>query len=83
MIPLDESGKIVGLDSDANRHFSYVRYNADLSENGLKELGLSHIDSDEVRQMDSVKNMPQLREVGKKVGERQVSIKKHFQHFIS
>ena len=82
MIPLDDSGKILDLKSDASRHFSYLRYNADLSENGLKELGLSHIDSEDVRQMDSVKYMPQLRDVGKVVGGKQVNVKEHFHSFI-
>jgi len=83
LTPVDEKGNVLELNSDANRHFSYMRYNADLSENGLREIGLAHIDSDDVRQMDSVKYMPQLREVGKAVGEKQVNVKAHFQNFIS
>ena len=83
LTPLDEKGNVLELSSDASRHFSYMRYNADLSENGLRELGLAHIDSDDVRQMDSVKYMPQLREVGKAVGQKQVNVKTHFQNFIS
>lgn len=82
MIPLDSEGTMLSLDSDASRHFSYVRYNADLSENGLADLGLAHIESEHVRQMDSVKYMPELREVGKKVGEIQVKVKSHFKNFI-
>lgn len=82
MIPLDKEDKIFDLGSDANRHFSYVRYNADLSENGLEKLKLSHIDSDKVRQMDSVEYMPQLREVGKATGIQQVKVKNHFSHFL-
>jgi predicted acylesterase/phospholipase RssA len=81
MIPLDANNKILSLDNDASRHFSYVRYNADLSEKGLKELGLDHIDSDEIREMDSVKNMPQLREVGRKAAKQQVNMS-HFSSFI-
>jgi uncharacterized protein len=82
MIPLDDTDKILDLGSDANRHFSYVRYNADLTENGLEKLKLSHIDSDNVRQMDSVEYMPQLREVGKATGIQQVKVKNHFSHFL-
>lgn len=82
MIPLDGDDKILDLGSDANRHFSYVRYNANLSEQGLTDLGVGHIDCDEVRQMDSVKYIPQLREVGKAVGEKQVKVKEHLQRFI-
>ena len=67
----------------ANRHFSYVRYNADLSQKGLEDLHLSHIDIDEVRQMDSVKHMKELSAVGKTVGSKQVNVKEHFKHFIT
>ncbi len=81
MVPIDDKGNLLSLDSDAGRHFSYVRYNADLSEKGLESLGLSHIDSDKVREMDSVKYIPQLREVGKAAGKKQVNVNAHFKHF--
>jgi len=48
----------------------------------LEKLDLSHIESDDVRQMDSVKYMSQLREVGKAVGTKQVNVKGHFLHFL-
>ncbi len=83
LTPLDENGNILDLNSDASRHFSYMRYNADLSEKGLQDAGLAHIDSDEVRKMDSVEYMPQLREVGKVVGGKQVKVMEHFKNFIS
>jgi len=82
MIPLDSKGQPLSMDTDANKHFLYARYNADLSALGLKEIGLSHINSDEVREMDSVKNISQLREVGRVVGKKQVIIKEHFKNFI-
>ncbi len=83
MVPLDSDGKPLSYDSSANRHFSYVRYNADVSEKGLQELGLDHIDSDDVRQMDSVKYMPQLREVGRAAGKKQVDVEQHFKSFVN
>jgi hypothetical protein len=82
MIPLDTNGAPLSMQTDANKHFLYARYNADLSSQGLKEIGLNHIDSDEVREMDSVKYIPQLREVGKAVGINQVKVKEHFRNFI-
>ncbi len=82
MIPLDSNDKMLSLDSDAERHFSYVRYNADLSEAGLEALGLTDIDSEDVRKMDSVEFIPQLRRVGNVVGEKQVNVKEHFKNFI-
>ena len=82
MVPLDSEGNVLPLNSDANRHFGYVRYNANLSEGGLNEMGLGHIDSDSVSQMDSVQFMPQLREVGRTTGKTQVKISEHFQNFL-
>ncbi len=82
MIPLDNNGKILPQDSDAARHFSYVRYNADLSVEGLADLKLSDIDSDNIRKMDSVENIALLRKVGEVAGKKQVDVKKHFGKFI-
>ncbi len=81
MVPLDNDGNMQNVESAVPPHFSYVRYNADLSDKGLKDLGLDHIDSDDVRQMDSVQFMPQLREVGKAAGKQQVKMD-HFVSFI-
>lgn len=81
MIPLDNNGNMQEVESAVPPHFSYVRYNADLSDKGLKDMGLEHIDSDDVRQMDSVQFMPQLREVGKAAGKLQVKMD-HFTSFI-
>jgi hypothetical protein len=82
MIPLDSNGQPLSMDTDANKHFLYTRYNADLSDQGLNEIGLNQIDSDEVREMDSVKYMPQLREIGRAVGKNQVKVIEHFKYFI-
>lgn len=83
MIPMDAAGKILGLESDASRHFTYARYNADLSVQGLGRIGLSHIDSDDVRQMDSVKHILQLQEVGQTVGRQQIKVNEHFAAFLN
>lgn len=82
MIPMDEQGHIYPLTQDTNRHFLYVRYNADLSVQGLKDLGLEHINSDHVRQMDSVTYIPLLQEVGQATAKHQVDLK-HFGQFIT
>ncbi len=83
MIPLDANGNMISMETDTNRHFRYVRYNADLSANGLKEMGLGHIDSDEIREMDSVKNIKQLREIGRVCGKNQVDIEQHLAGFLA
>ncbi len=79
LIPKDASNKPIASSVDTNRLFSYIRYNADLSDKGLAGLGLSHIESEDVRQMDSVKYMPQMREVGR-AAAKEVSLD-HFVNF--
>jgi hypothetical protein len=55
------------------RLFRYIRYNVDLSQEGLDDLELPHIKSQDVRQLDSIKFLPQLRQVGK-AAAKQVEI---------
>jgi hypothetical protein len=47
--------------------FTYVRYNAELSREGLNALGLSHISPKDVQRLDSVDHIAQLQEVGRAV----------------
>lgn len=68
-------------DEDTHRDFTYVRYNADLSEKGLKALGLGHLDPDKVQKMDSVKNIKDLQLVGAKTAIEQVNLK-HLGSFV-
>lgn len=82
MIPMDANGNILDLETDANRYFRYMRYNADLSAKGLAELGLAQIDSDEVREMDAVKNIQKLREIGRATANHQVAVHNHFTGFL-
>ncbi len=65
-----------------DRDFTYIRYDADLSEQGLKSLGLGHLDAEKVRKMDSVKHIKELRLVGSKTAIRQVDLK-HFGTFAT
>ena len=44
--------------------FTYVRYNAELTEKGLKELGLSGIEPTHVQQLDSTDYIDELKQVG-------------------
>ena len=57
--------------------FTYVRYNAELSRDGLNTLGLSHINPKDVQRLDSVDHMAELREVGRAVAQQKVR-KEHF-----
>ncbi len=80
MVPMDANGNVYDLSVDTKQHFLYARYNADLSEEGLQAMGLGDIDSDQVRQMDSVKHIDDLQTVGK-AAAKQVSMA-HFGSFV-
>ncbi|MGH9874768.1 MAG: patatin-like phospholipase family protein [Pyrinomonadaceae bacterium] len=60
--------------------FTYMRYNADVSREGLDALGLKHIEPSNVQQMDSVDHITELQEVGRTVA-KQVNID-HFAGFL-
>jgi hypothetical protein len=60
--------------------FTYMRYNADLSRDGLDALGLPGIEPRNVQQMDSVAHITELQEVGRAVA-KQVNIE-HFNGFL-
>ena len=67
--PIDrEVGDLIGSSGplpQARKLFTYVRYNAELSTDGLAKLDCSHIDPDSVRRLDAVDSIPALREVGR------------------
>jgi patatin-like phospholipase/acyl hydrolase len=60
--------------------FTYARYNAELSREGLNQLGLPQILPEHVRQMDSVDYIPEMQVVGQKVAEIEVK-PEHFDGF--
>jgi patatin-like phospholipase/acyl hydrolase len=60
--------------------FTYVRYNAELTEEGLKNLGLPGIEPKHVQQLDSTDYITELQQVGKAVA-KQVE-PEHFKGFV-
>lgn len=76
---LDLKGDI-GPGSLEKKFFTYLRYNADLSAEGLAKLGLPDIDPSAVQQMDSVQHLPQLRRVGQALA-KEVDLA-HFAAFL-
>jgi len=62
--------------------FTYMRYNAELSREGLNELGLTNIKPEDVQALDSVDHIVELQEVGRAVADRDVRIE-HFAKFLS
>ena len=55
---------------DVPKLFTYVRYNADLSREGLIKLGCPDIKPEHVQQMDSVKHIAEMRRVGEAAANR-------------
>ena len=60
--------------------FTYMRYNADLTREGLDARGLTHITPRDVQQMDSVDHITELQEVGRAIAE-EINIT-HFEGFL-
>ncbi len=84
-IPKEIDSELGGLADDAVSGFSpqlftYVRYNAELTDKGLASLGLSGIAPSDVQQMDSVAHIDKLSKIGKAVGDKYVSAA-HFEGF--
>jgi patatin-like phospholipase/acyl hydrolase len=60
--------------------FTYTRYNAELSRQGLDALGLTKIEPAHVQRMDSIKHIDEMQEVGRAVAEQKVTAS-HFAGF--
>lgn len=65
----DENDKIP-LSKDLGRAFLYSRYDAQLSEKGLADLGVSDADPKKVAKLDAVDAMGDLRRIGRAVAEK-------------
>jgi hypothetical protein len=71
----------VPLQKDLGKAFTYVRYNAELTEDGLAQLGLAGIDPAQVRKMDSVDHISELETIGERVA--QLVDLDHFRTFVA
>ena len=80
--PLDrEVGDVIGQGlPGVPKLFTYARYNAELSREGLDAFGLPKIDPAHVQQMDSVEHVGEMQEVGRAVAARKVQAA-HFAGF--
>ena len=79
-----EVGDLIGAIGPLQRDqklFTYLRYNAELTREGLDALGCRDIEPETVQQMDSIDGIPELRTVGKKVAETKV-LERHFDGFL-
>ena len=82
--PIDrEIGDLIGCVGPINaggKLFTYLRYNAELTREGLDALGCRDIAPETVQKLDCVDGIDQLREVGMRVAELKVS-DSHFDGF--
>jgi hypothetical protein len=67
-----EVGDLIGAKGpvDGGKLFSYVRYNAELSVDGLNALGLKDIKPEDVQMLDSVAHVGELQRVGQAVAKK-------------
>jgi predicted acylesterase/phospholipase RssA len=68
--------------STSGRLFSYVRYDPDVTPEGLSRLGLADVDSAHVRLMDSTDHIAEIQKVGTTYSARHVDIERHFAGFL-
>jgi hypothetical protein len=81
--PLDrEVGDMIGMSGPVQpKLFTYVRYNAELTRDGLDALGLPDIEPKNVQKLDSTDYIEELQRVGRAVVEKKVE-PKHFAAFV-
>ena len=81
--PLDrELGDMIGKSGPlARKLFTYVRYNAELTREGLRGLGLVDVAPEAVQKMDSVAHKEDLKRVGAAVAKAKVK-PEHFRNFL-
>lgn len=74
-----EVGNLIGVEAPVGprKLFTYMRYNAELTREGLDALGLNDIAPTDVQQLDSVEHIAELQRVGKAVAEQKVKVE-HF-----
>jgi hypothetical protein len=76
-----EIGSVIGQGiPNVPKLFTYARYNAELSREGLDALGLEHINPRHVQQIDSVDHIGEMQEVGRTLAQQKVKTE-HFAAF--
>jgi hypothetical protein len=77
-----EIGDLIGVATMLEpRMFTYLRYNAELTRQGLTALGLSGINPQDVQRLDSVAHIGDLQRVGMKAAQTCVD-RRHFDGFL-
>ncbi|MFO1050543.1 MAG: hypothetical protein U1E52_21915, partial [Geminicoccaceae bacterium] len=79
-----ELGDLIGSSGPLaakDKLFTYVRYNAELSTEGLARLGCQDVVPADVQRLDAVESIPQLRKVGREAAR--AVLPAHFAAFPS
>ncbi len=77
-----EVGNMIGKKGPLpEKLFTYMRYNAELTAEGLTALGLPDINPKNVQKLDSVENIPDLQRIGQAVAATKLDIE-HYQSFL-
>lgn len=77
-----EVGTMIGATGPMSpKLFTYLRYNADVSREGLDRLGLTDVEPEQVQLMDSVQYIPQIQKVGARLAELEVKLE-HYEKFL-
>ncbi len=74
LIPRGVAGEPLPLSQDLGRSFTYVRYDPELTRDGLDALGLHDIEPTEVSSLDAVDRMGELKRIGVAAGKVQVRL---------
>jgi uncharacterized protein len=82
-LPLDrEVGDMIGKAGPTKaKLFTYMRYDADVTQAGLNKLGLENIQAKHVQALDSVEHVNKLQRLGEAVAENQIKVE-HFTGFL-
>jgi predicted acylesterase/phospholipase RssA len=70
LVPRDSDGKALPLSEDLHRAFLYVRYDVELTEQGLETVGIRNVDPEPLRALDSTDAMDELKRVGEAVADQ-------------
>ena len=77
-----EVGSMIGKKGPLpEKLFTYMRYNAELTAEGLAALGLADINPQNVQKLDSVEHITDLQRIGRAVAEAKLDIE-HFRSFL-
>ena len=84
--PLDrEVGNLVPdvpIEQDLGRNFLYARYDAELTRDGLDDLGLTRVDPARVAKLDSVAAIDDLLLIGRRYAEKYLKAETHIGPFL-